>query len=111
MSIEYLSATSRIGFNYVYFKTFEPKVRVYIMETGLVPKYNNLNDFEISWIWGLRATEELSDDHPNRHGACMASKVASDVVGVSSNVKLTIVKMIAQLGSFLDALGKIVAAI
>lgn len=112
-SIEYLSTPSRTGmaFNYVYFKTFEPKVRVYVMDTGLSPKYNHLGNVEISWIWGLGATEERTDDHPTRHGTCMASKIGSDVVGVSSNVKLTIVKMLAQLASFLDALGKVVAAI
>lgn len=113
LSIEYLSAPSQIGltFNYVYFKTFEPKVRVYVMDTGITARYNNLDNVEISWIWGLGATEEPGDDHPLRHGTCMASKIASDVVGVSSNVKLTVVKMTAQLGSFLDALGKVVAAI
>lgn len=112
-SMEYLSTPSRtsMAFNYVYFKTFEPKVRVYVMDTGLTPKYNHLGNVEISWIWGLGATEERSDDHPQRHGTCMASKIGSDVVGVNSNVKLTIVKMIAQLGSFLDALAKVVAAI
>lgn len=112
-SMEYLSTPSRTGmaFNYVYFKTFEPKVRVYVMDTGLTPKYNHLGNVEISWIWGLGATKERSDDHPQRHGTCMASKIGGDVVGVNSNVKLTIVKMIAQLGSFLDALAKVVAAI
>lgn len=111
-SIEYLSTPSRTGmaFNYVYFKTFEPKVRVYIMDTGLSPKYNHLGNVEITWIWGLGATES-TDDHPTKHGTCMASKIGSDVVGVSTNVKLTIVKMLAQLGSFLDALAKIVSDI
>lgn len=112
-SIEYLSTPSHTGmaFNYVYFKTFEPKVRVYVMDTGLTPKYNHLGNVEISWLWGLGATEERTDDHPTRHGTCIASKIGSDVVGVSSNVKLTIVKMLAELGSFLDALGKVVDAI
>lgn len=112
-SVEYLSTSSRTGmaFNYVYFKTFEPKVRVYVMDTGLAPKYNHLGNVETGWIWGLGATEERTDDHPTRHGTCMASKIGSDVVGVSTNVKLTIVKMLAQLGSFLDALGKVLADI
>lgn len=112
-SLEYLSSTSRMGmaYEYAYFKTFEPKIRVYVMDTGLTPKYNHLGSVEISWIWGLGAKEERSDDHPTRHGTCMASKICGDVVGVSSNVKLTIVKMIAQLGSFLDSLGKVVAVV
>lgn len=112
-SVEYLSTPSRTGmaFNYVYFKTSDPKVRVYVMDTGLTPKYNHLGNVEISWIWGLGAKEERTDDHPTRHGTCMASKIGSDVVGVSTNVKLTIVKMLAQLGSFLDALGKVLADI
>lgn len=112
-SLEYLSTPSRNnrGLLYVYFKTFDPKVPVYVIDTGLNLKYNGLDNIEINWIYGLGAEEQPGDPNPTRHGTCIASKIGSKIVGVNSNVRLTIVKLIAQLGSFLDALGKVVASI
>lgn len=112
-SLEYLSTPSRDnrGLQYVYFKTFDPKVPVYVMDTGLTLKYNALDNIEIKWIYGLGAEGEPGDPNPTRHGTCIASKIGGKTVGVTSNVRLTIVRLVAELGSFLDALGKVVASI
>lgn len=112
-SLEYLSTPTRHnrGLQYVYFKTSDPKVPVYVMDTGLTPKYNSLDNVEIKWIYGLGAQEQAGDSSSTRHGTCIASKIGGQIVGVNSNVRLTIVKLISELGSFLDALAKVVASI
>lgn len=94
---------------YAYFSQAGAGVRVYVIDSGLDGLANDfINKGGIRWInaddvSGLQRDE----DRVTGHGTCMASKIAGEFYGVAKAVTLIIVKISALIGSFLDALGKI----
>lgn len=112
MSLRFLSSAESLvppSSAYAYFSQAGAGVRVYVIDTGLDGLANDfINKGGIRWINaddvpGLQRDE----DRVTGHGTCMASKIAGEYYGVAKAVSLIIVKISPLIGSFLDALGKI----
>lgn len=73
----------------------------------------NLTNPELSsdiirrWIYAYNCVPRESDNHPEGHGLCVASKIAGVESGVAKKVSLVIVKATIDLSSTLDAYVKI----
>lgn len=112
MSLRFLSSAESLALpssEYAYFSQAGAGVRVYVIDTGLDGLANDfIKKAGIRWINaddvpGLQRDE----DRVTGHGTCMASKIAGEFYGVAKTASLVIVKISSSIGSFLDALGKI----
>ncbi len=93
---------------YAYFGQAGFGIRLYLVDTGL----NALDDEFIrivpEWIYALRAMPEPFDISQEGSGTCIASKIAGARFGVAKRVRMVAVKMMPTIGSFLNALEKII---
>lgn len=113
MSLRFLSSAESLAppsSAYAYFSQAGAGVRVYVIDTGLDGLANDfIKKVGIRWINvddvpGIQRDE----DRVTGHGTCMASKIAGEYHGVAKAASLIIVKISSLIGSFLDALGKII---
>lgn len=113
MSLRFLSSAESLAppsSAYAYFSQAGAGVRVYVIDTGLDGLANDfIKKVGIRWInaddvQGIQRDE----DRVTGHGTCMASKIAGEYYGVAKASSLIIVKISSFIGSFLDALGKII---
>lgn len=110
-SLCFLSSPSKrpnMQFGYSYFSEAGRSTRVYVIDSGLNPAEPDLRFTNIEFIYALDAVKEESDLHKGRHGTCMATKIAGSIFGVAKKTSLVAVKTRPSVGSFMDALGKIV---
>lgn len=113
MSLRFLSSAESLAppsSAYAYFSQAGAGVRVYVIDTGLDGLANDfIKKVGIRWIIvddvpGIQRDE----DRVTGHGTCMASKIAGEYYGVAKAASLIVVKTNSFIGSFLDALGKII---
>lgn len=95
---------------YSYFSQAGADVRVYVIDTGLDGLANDfIKKVGIRWINADDVPAiQRDEDRVTGHGTCMASKIAGEYYGVAKAASLIIVKINSLIGSFLDALGKII---
>lgn len=100
---------------YKYFKSAGTGVRVFLIDIGLDPDALEFYDIPIEWIFALDAGFEKRDEvvtdpvtGVKHYGTCVGSKINGLQLGVSKFASLTIVKIKANIASFLDALQKVV---
>lgn len=118
-SLTFLSAppgrTNADSEKYVYFETavqsaMQQDIRVYLVDSGYDPRSGQIRPKGMEWFYGIGARKAESDNHPDRHGTCMASKIGGPGYGVfQAGLVFTIVKIIDTVASFLDALGHILS--
>lgn len=94
---------------YSYFSEAGRSIRVYVVDSGLNLAEPDLRFTNIEFIYALDVVKEESDLHKGRHGTCMATKIAGSIFGVAKETSLVAVKTRSSVGSFMDALGKIVS--
>lgn len=112
MSLRFLSSAESLAppsSTYAYFSQAGAGVRVYIIDTGLDGLANDfIKKVGIRWINADDVPGfQRDEDRVTGHGTCMASKIAGEFYGVAKTASLIIVKISSFIGSFLDALGKI----
>lgn len=93
---------------YSYFSEAGRSILVYVIDSGLNPAEPDLRFTNIEFIYALDVVKEKSDLHKGRHGTCMATKIAGSTFGVAKKTSLVAVKTRSSVGSFMDALGKII---
>lgn len=100
---------------YKYFKPAGTGVRVFMIDIGLDPDSSEFYDIPIEWIFALDAGLEKRDEvvtdpvtGVKHYGTCVGSKINGLQLGVSKFASLTVVKIKANIASFLDALQKVV---
>lgn len=93
---------------YSYFSEAGTSVLVYVIDSGLNLAEPDLRFTNIEFIYALDVVKEKSDLHKGRHGTCMATKIAGSIFGVAKKTSLVAVKTRSSVGSFMDALGKVV---
>ncbi len=94
-------------FKYSYFLQAGRGVRVYVIDTGLDWNNENFDRTPLEWIYALDVLPVDTD--PDGHGTCIASKIAGRIYGVAKKASITLVKTRPTVGSFIDALGKIIS--
>lgn len=83
-------------------------IRVYLVDSGYDPSSLQIRQKGLEWLYGIGASRRKNDNHPNRHGTCMASKISGPENGVFPRGPVfTIVKTSDTLASFIDSLGYI----
>lgn len=98
---------------YAFFKTalqsaLTRSIRVYLVDSGYDPRSGQIRQNGLKWLFGLGTRKRKTDDHPQSHGTCMASKIAGRENGVfQGGPVFTIVKTSDTVASFIDALGYI----
>lgn len=94
--------------SYAYFSKAGEGVRVYDIDTGCNTIGSEFGDLSISWIYVPGSTREEKDDFQvdkgQLPGTCLLSKIAGRHFGVVKKPRLTIVKVIPTLASFMEAL-------
>lgn len=96
---------------YAFFETavqsaMRTDIRVYLMDSGYDSSSGQVRQKGLEWIYGIGAIRRESDDHPDQHGTCMASKIGGPRYGVfQGGPVFTIVKMIPTVASFFDSMG------
>lgn len=113
MSLRFLSSAESLAppsSAYAYFSQAGAGVRVYVIDTGLDGLANDfIKKVDIRWIIVDDVPAfQRDEDRVTGHGTCMASKIAGEYYGVAKAASLIIVKISSLIGSFLDALGKII---
>lgn len=93
---------------YSYFSETGTSILVYVIDSGLNLAEQDLRFTNIEFIYALDVVKEKSDLHKGRHGTCMASKIAGSTFGVAKKPSLVAVKTRSSVGSFMDALGKVI---
>lgn len=93
---------------YSYFSQAGTSVLVYVIDSGLNLAEPDLRFTNIEFIYALDVVKEKSDLHKGRHGTCMATKIAGSIFGVAKKTSLVAVKTRSSVGSFMDALGKVI---
>ncbi|MCJ1342605.1 Suppressor of the cold-sensitive snRNP biogenesis mutant brr1-1 [Peltigera leucophlebia] len=100
---------------YKYFKPAGTGVRVFLIDIGLDPDSLEFYDIPIEWIFALDVDSEKRDEvvtdpvtGVKHYGTCVGSKINGLQLGVSKFASLTVVKIKANIASFLDALQKVV---
>lgn len=58
----------------------------------LVTRVDGSCDIESAWHFGYNVIVEMTDDSPNGHGSCVASKAARWRNGVSKNSNIIMIK-------------------
>lgn len=96
---------------YAYFSQAGSGVRAYIIDTGLEVPNNDLAPEMLEWIYALDVPRRQSDEDRDGHGTCLASKVAGSLFGVAKKPRLIIVKTSPRIGSFLDAVARVIVDI
>lgn len=94
---------------YSYFSEAGRSVLVYVIDSGLNLAEPDLRFTNIEFIYALDVVKEKSDFHKGRHGTCMATKIAGSTFGVAKKTSLVAVKTRTRVGSFMDALGKVLS--
>lgn len=98
---------------YAFFKTavhsaWRRDIRVFLVDSGYDPSSGQIRQKGLRWIYAIGASHTKSDNHPDYHGTCMASKISGQENGVFQRGPVfTIVKTSDSVGSFLDSLGYI----
>lgn len=98
---------------YAFFKTdlqsaLSRSIRVYLVDSGYDPRSGQIRENGLKWLFGLGTSKRKSDNHPQSHGTCMASKIAGRENGVfQGGPVFTIVKTSDTVASFIDSLGSI----
>lgn len=113
MSLRFLSSAESLAppsSAYAYFSQAGAGVRVYVIDTGLDGLANDfIKKVDIRWINANDVPGiQRDEDRVTGHGTCMASKIAGEYYGVAKAASLIMVKITSLIGSFLDALGKII---
>lgn len=93
---------------YSYFSEAGRSILVYVIDSGLNLAEPDLRFTNIEFIYALDVVKEKSDFHKGRHGTCMATKIAGSTFGVAKKTSLVAVKTRTSVGSFMDALAKVV---
>lgn len=100
---------------YKYLKPAGQGVRIFLMDIGLDPDSLEFYDIPIEWIFAFDVDGEKRDDvitdpvtGVRHYGTCVGSKINGLRLGVSKFASLTVVKIKANIASFLDALEKVV---
>lgn len=112
MSLRFLSSAESLAppsSAYAYFSQAGAGVQVYVIDTGLDGLANDfIKKVGIRWINADDVPGfQRDEDRITGHGTCMASKIAGEFYGAAKAASLIIVKISSLIGSFLDALGKI----
>ena len=101
--------------SYKYFKSAGMGVRVFLIDIGLDPDSFEFYDVPIEWIFALHVESEKRDEvvtdpvtGVKHYGTCVGSKINGLQLGVSKFASMTVVKLKANIASFLDALQKVV---
>lgn len=101
--------------SYKYFQSAGMGVQVFLIDIGLDPDSLEFYDVPIEWIFALDVDSEKRDEvvtdpvtGVNHYGTCVGSKINGLQLGVSKFASLAVVKIKANIASFLDALQKVV---
>lgn len=101
--------------SYKYFKSGGMGVQVFLIDIGLDPDSLEFYDVPIEWIFALDVDSEKRDEvvtdpvtGVKHYGTCVGSKINGLQLGVSKFASLTVVKIKANIASFLDALQVVV---
>lgn len=94
--------------SYAYLSEAGDKVRVYVIDTGCNTIEDEFGGLDISWIYPSGSPREEKDDSQvdkgQLPGTCLLSKLAGRQFGVAKKPRLTIVKAIPTIASFMEAL-------
>ena len=99
--------------SYAFFGTavqsaMQTDIRVYLVDSGYDPSSGQIREEGLEWLYGMNARMRKSDNHPDHHGTCMASKIGGPKYGVlQRGLVFTIVKTSDTVASFIDSLGQI----
>lgn len=109
--------TSKPRYTYSFFSYAGKGVRIYLIDSGLDYlnfEFDHLEDLNaelyprLEWIFAEDVPAQKGDMDRDSHGTCLSSKIAGKYCGVAKEASLVMAKTSLSLGSFLDALGKII---